>query len=354
LASKNDLFIAPGFFDNQVNGFAGISFSLGGSDLTLEGVEKVTHELWKHGVTTYLPTLTSNRQEVLVENFKILATSLQNEKLLGSIPGFHIEGPYINPKDGFRGAHPKQFIGLPNWDEFMEMYRASGEKILQVTLAPEMKGALDFITKCGQKNIIVALGHHDAPVDIVTSAIDCGAKIATHMGNGLANMIDRFKNPLWSQLADDRLLISIICDGFHLPDEMIQVFYKVKGVEKIILTSDATSFAGLPPGKYQTQTGETIVLREDGMLHQPATNQFYGSSFSISKGIGHVMKVTGCSLAEAVQMASTNPAKLYGLNDRGSLIPGKRADLILFRLEDFQIEIQKTWVKGELVYDAKR
>lgn len=107
---SEELIIAPEFFDNQVNGFAGVSFSLGGSDLTKEGIVKATSELWKKGVTTYLPTLTTNSQKVLVENFAILAKSLEDEKLLGSIPGFHLEGPYINPEDGYHGAHSKQFV----------------------------------------------------------------------------------------------------------------------------------------------------------------------------------------------------------------------------------------------------
>ncbi len=93
---NNKTYIAPGFFDNQVNGFAGVSFAFGESDLTKEGIDKATSELWKKGVTTYLPTLTTNRQEVLVRNFAILASSINDEKLRGSIPGFHLEGPYIN------------------------------------------------------------------------------------------------------------------------------------------------------------------------------------------------------------------------------------------------------------------
>ena len=348
-----EVYIAPGLIDNQVNGFAGVSFSLGGSELTSEGIEKATRELWKKGVTTYLPTLTTYSQDVLMKNFSVLAQAVKAENLLGSIPGFHLEGPYINPEDGYRGAHPKQFVRLPDWDEFMELYQASGKNILQVTLAPEMEGAMDFITNCSREGIVVALGHHNAPTEIVNAAIDRGAKIATHLGNGAANMINRHSNPFWSQLADERLLISIIGDSFHLLPEEIQVFYKVKGVEKTIITSDVTHYAALKPGEYQTQTGETIELTKDGMLRYPAQNVLYGSASPITTGVGYVMKVTGCSLADAIQMASTNPAKLYGLNDRGALEPGKRADLVLFTLKDFQVNIQKTWVNGELVYEAK-
>ncbi|EFK96997.1 N-acetylglucosamine-6-phosphate deacetylase [sediment metagenome] len=182
-------YIGPGLIDNQVNGFAGISFSLGGSQLSEGGIEIATRELWKKGVTTYLPTLTTNSQEILVKNLTQLAKSADNIELMGSIPGFHLEGPYINPEDGYCGAHPKRFVRLPDWNEFMELYKASGQKILQITLAPEMNGALDFISKCNQHGIVVALGHHNASAEIVTEAVNRGAIIATHFGNGVANMI---------------------------------------------------------------------------------------------------------------------------------------------------------------------
>ena len=355
LSDENSkLIIAPGFFDNQVNGFAGVSFSFGGSDLTTEGIETATRELWKKGVTTYLPTLTTNSQELLVKNFGILAESMDNENIRGSIPGFHLEGPYINPEDGYRGAHPKRFVRLPNWDEFMEMVTAANNHILQVTVAPEMEGVQEFIQKCTAQGITVAVGHHNANKEQLDQAVLNGAKISTHLGNGCANMINRHRNPLWPQLANDDLMISIICDGFHLLPEEIKTFYAVKGPEKTIITSDVTSYAALEPGEYTTQTGETIELTEEGMLRYPAQNVLYGSASPITKGVGHIMKVTGCTLADAVQMASTNPAKLYGLNDRGKLEPGKRADIVLFTLEDFQVNIQETWVKGKKVYENSK
>ena len=350
LSDSNKLFIAPGFFDNQINGFAGVSFAFGKSDLTEEGIEKATSELWKKGVTTYLPTLTTHSQDVLVKNFSILAQAVEGKNLKGSIPGFHLEGPYINPEDGFRGAHPKRYVRLPDWNEFMEMYKASGENILQVTVAPEMDGVQEFITKCTQKGITVAVGHHNANTKELNLAVKNGAKISTHLGNGCANMINRHRNPLWPQLANDDLMISIICDGFHLLPEEIQVFYKVKGADKTIITSDVTSYAALEPGEYITDTGETIELTKEGMLRYPAQNVLYGSASPITKGVGYIIEVTGCTLADAVRMASTNPARLYGLTDRGELKTGKRADVILFTLDDYKVDIRKTFVEGELVY----
>ncbi len=344
-------YIAPGFFDNQVNGFAGVSFAFGESDLTSEGIAKATRELWKCGVTTYLPTLTTNSREVLLRNFRLLAGALKDEKLLGAIPGFHLEGPFINPEDGFRGAHPKQFVRLPDWNEFQELNRAAGGKILQVTLAPEMQGAQEFIKKCTESGVVVAVGHHNANKGQLDLAVTNGAKISTHLGNGCANMISRHYNPFWPQLANDQLWISIICDGFHLLPEEVLVFYKIKGAGKTIITSDVTSYAALPPGTYTTQTGETIELTPEGKLHLPAQQVLYGSASPVTKGVGNIMKFTGCSLSDAIQMVSANPARLYHLDDRGTLEPGKRADLVMFTIDDYKLKIVRTFVKGDLVYE---
>ena len=153
---SENLYLAPGLIDNQVNGFAGVSFTFGGGELTPEGVKKATEALWETGVTTYLPTLTTNSNELLKKNFEVLAKAKDDPSLLGSIPGFHLEGPFISPVDGFRGAHPLRFVRKPDWNEFLELNKASGNNILQVTIAPETEGAFDFISKCTASGILVA------------------------------------------------------------------------------------------------------------------------------------------------------------------------------------------------------
>jgi N-acetylglucosamine-6-phosphate deacetylase len=348
------VYIAPGLFDNQVNGYKGVSFVDMGKELTPEGITLVTKSLWEKGVTTYLPTLTTNDKQIFIKNFALLAKAKQDPLLLGSIGGFHLEGPFISPVDGYRGAHPLKFVRKPDWNEFMELYEASGKNILQVTLAPEADGAPDFIAKCREKNIIVGLGHHNGSMKQITDAIDKGARIATHFGNGCANNINRHANPLWPQLSDDRLMISIIGDGFHLLPEEIRVFYKVKGPDKIIITSDVSPLGGLTPGRYLNVVGDTLELTPDGAVMYPAQKVLSGSGSALPKGVGNVMKVTGCTLAQAIQMASTNPAKFYGLKDRGELKTGMRADLILFTMDDFKMDIRKTIVAGEVVYQATK
>ncbi len=347
-------YIAPGLIDNQVNGFAGVSFCFAGGLLSKEGILKATSELWKIGVTSYLPTLTTNSEEVLSQNFTLLAETKNDKAILGSIVGYHLEGPYISSEDGYRGAHPLKYVRKPDWKEFMALYEASGRNILTVTIAPELDGAMEFIRKCTKLGIVVAIGHHNATKPVIDQAVMNGAKIATHLGNGCANMINRHVNPLWPQLANNQLMASIICDGFHLRDEEISVFYKVKGSEMTIITSDVTSYAGLPSGEYKNEEGETIELTKEGMLRYPAQNVLYGSASPISKGVARIIKVTGCQVSEAIMMASTNPAKLYGLTDRGSIEPGKRADIILFTIGESDLKIVKTYVSGNLVYEASK
>jgi len=363
LSEKNEhIFIAPGLIDIQINGYNSVSFSLAGAEgtleeggeLTISDVKKVTEGLWKEGITTYFPTLTTNSQDLLLKNIAILAKAKDEPTMMGSIAGFHLEGPYISGIDGYRGAHPKEHVRQPDWNEFLELYKASGEKILLVTLAPEVNNALKFIRKCREKGIIVSLGHQNGSSEIIKQAIDNGASMATHLGNGCAGLINRHLNPIWPQLADDRLMISFICDGFHLPPEIIQVFYKVKGADNIVITSDITSYAGMPPGEYQIKTGETIIKTPDGNLRfSGQEGGLYGSASPLNKGVGHIMKVTGCSLAKAIQMTTSNPARLLNLTDRGKLEPGKRADIILFTMDDFNMKIEQTIVAGKIVFKYK-
>jgi N-acetylglucosamine-6-phosphate deacetylase len=260
-----------------------------------------------------------------------------------------MEGPYISPVDGYRGAHPLRWVRPPDWEEFLQYYEASGEKILQVSMAPEVQGARDFQRKCRERGIRIALAHHNGPADVIKAAIDEGAVISTHLGNGCANMIHRHENPLWPQLADDRLMASIIVDGFHLRPEEVRVFFKVKGPDRIVATSDVTEFAGMPAGEYEVD-GETVVMTADGMLKLPSQDVLYGASLPLRTGIGNLMRFTNCSLAEAIHAMTRNPARLYGLNDRGELAPGKRADLIVFNFEKGRAEIKETYLAGELVY----
>lgn len=347
---SNNLFIAPGLIDNQINGYVNVDFS--GNNLSLHDLITAAKAIWKDGVTSFLPTLVTNSNENLLRNFRILDETIRNDKQLSeSIPGFHLEGPYISPDEGFRGAHSPKYIRKPSFDEFMRYQEAAGGRIIQITIAPELEGAMDFISSCSKAGVIVAIGHTNASADQILQAVECGAKLSTHLGNGCANLINRHKNPLWPQLANDQLTPSIIADGHHLTPEEIRVFYKVKGSDSIILTSDVIFLAGMAPGKYSFLESE-VNLTSEGMIINTELNCLAGAFFPLKKGVENIMNFTGCSLTKAINMASGNVARIYGLSNRGTLDQGKRADIIQFERNRNEFMIRKTFLNGKSVFEA--
>lgn len=341
------LFVSPGLIDNQTNGYAGIDFSH--ETFTPEGMRKAVMALWKDGTTSFLPTLITGSNSDLLRNFKILGGLREDPELLGSIPGFHLEGPYLSKEPGFYGCHPVEHLRNPSIEEFLQYQEAAQQKIIQVTLSPELEGAMDFIHWCRNNGVSVSIGHTNATTAVINIAVESGARLSTHLGNGCANMINRHKNPIWPQLANDLLTPSIIADGHHLLPEEVKVIFKVKGPDNMILTSDVNHLIGMTPGRY-FYMGSEVILTEDGLVKNPRLNCLAGASFPLRKGVETMMNYTGCSLGNAIKMASENVAKVYGLKDRGTLDPGKRADFILFEKMGNQIIIRQTWVKGVRVY----
>ena len=347
LINGNPVYIAPGFIDDQINGYAGIDFS--GEDFSSDSFYKAAKEIWKSGVTTFLPTLVTNSADLLLDNFRKMAAACRKYDILSeSVAGFHLEGPYISPVEGYRGCHPAEYIHNPSWEEFMYFQEAAEGRIIQVTVAPELEGAMDFIKKCYNEGITVALGHTAANAQQITEAVDKGARISTHLINGCANMIHRHRNPLWAQLADDRLRPSVIADGLHLLSEELKVILKVKGHKNMILVSDVIFLSGMPPGNYRF-LGSDVTLTGDGMLIDVRENCLAGASFPLRYGVENMPRLSGCSLPEAIDMASVNVARILNLNDRGMLAAGKRADMLLFTKDNDTLRIKEVWIKGHPV-----
>jgi len=347
-STDSDIFIAPGFIDNQINGCVGVDFS--SATLTAKDVHKATKRMLRTGVTSYMPTIITSSPEIMLRNCAVISQAAQDNKVGDSIIGIHLEGPYISPEDGFRGAHNLKWVRRPDWDELQRVNEAAGGLVRQVTLAPEWDGAIDFIERCTLNGITIALGHHNGTKEQIYAAVDAGARISTHLGNGLANKIHRHDNPMWPQLAEDRLTASMIGDGFHLRPEELKVFFRIKGRDNIILTSDITLLSGMPPGIYDMD-GVDIELLKNGLIRMPSQDVLAGASLPQSVGVGNMMKHAGCTLAEAVHMAGRNQARLFGLTDRGELTPGKRADIVAFKLVDKKLDIVGTFSAGDKVGD---
>ncbi len=342
------LIVAPGLIDDQINGYVNVDFS--GAGLSLNDITTAASAIRAGGVTTFVPTMITGSNELLISNLKLMDQACVSDNFISkSVPGIHLEGPYISAEEGYRGCHPLKYIHNPSWEEFVTFQEAAGGRIIQVTVAPELKGAMDFINRCSRAGIVVSIGHTAASAELVSEAVDNGAVLSTHLGNGCANMIHRHRNPLWAQLANDDLTISIIADGLHLLPEEMQVFYRVKGPDNIILVSDVIYLAGMNPGKYSF-LGAEVVLTEEGMLLNPELNCLAGASFPLKKGVENMMKLTGCTLPQSVNMASVNVARILNLYDRGDLAIGKRADLMLFELDKYSIHVRNVWLNGIPVF----
>jgi N-acetylglucosamine-6-phosphate deacetylase len=319
--------VAPGLFDLQVNGCDGKSFN--SVALTAEDVAHVVRVLRRHGVTGLCPTLVTNSAEALLHGFTTLRRSNEADAdVRRAVGALHLEGPYISAEDGPRGAHPKAHVRPPDWDEFRRFQDAAGGLIRLVTLAPEHDGALAFIEKLNAAGVVVALGHTAASGARIRDAVRAGARLSTHLGNGAHAMLPRHDNYVWEQLACDELWASVICDGHHLPPAVLRCVVRVKTPARTILTCDASSLAGLPPGRY-VEWGQPFDVLPEGKVVVPGTAYLAGSAVFTDACVALAPRLCGVRLAEALDMAGANPRALLGLPPR-RLSPGHPADLILF------------------------
>ena len=324
------VWIAPSFFDVQINGCLGIGFNA--PDLTPEGVRTVTAECRRHGIGSFLPTVITDGFEAIQQSLTTLARALDRDTHLArSIPGFHLEGPYLSGEDGPRGAHPKVHARDPDWDEFRRWQDAAIGRIRMVTLAPERTGAIAMIERLTASGVVVALGHTAASASQIRDAISAGARTSTHLGNGAHAVLPRHPNYIWEQLAADELWASVIADGHHLPAAVVKCITRVKTPERLLLTCDAGSLAGLPPGRYRDWGTELEVL-PGGKIVVPGTPYLAGSGCFTDLCVGNMTRMAGVSLKEAVEMAAVRPRELLGL-PVPRIESGEVADLALFDWE---------------------
>jgi N-acetylglucosamine-6-phosphate deacetylase len=319
--------LALALFDLQINGCDGISFN--SPRLTADDIHHVVGVCRAHGIAGMCPTLITNAAEALLHGFATLRRVCEEDSNLArAMPAFHLEGPYISPDDGPRGAHPLHHVRPPDWNEFRHFQDAAGGRIRLVTLAPEHAGALPFIEKLTDSGVVVALGHTAATPAVIRDAITAGARLSTHLGNGSHAVLPRHDNYLWEQLASDELWASVIADGHHLPPAVLRCILRVKTPARTILTCDASSIAGLPPGRYRQWDQEFEVL-PTGKIVVPGTPFLAGAGVFTDTCVGHILSLGEVSLPDAVDMASARPRQLLGLEPQ-PLQVGAAADLILF------------------------
>lgn len=322
--------VAPSWFDIQVNGCHGISFN--SESLTAEEIRRVADVCRAHGTGGFCPTLITGSTAALAHGFATLAGACDSDaELARTIPAFHLEGPYIAAEDGPRGAHPREHVRPPDWDEFRRWQDAAGGRIRLVTLAPEQVGALRFIERLAVAGVVVSIGHTAATPDCIRDAVKAGARLSTHLGNGAHATLPRHPNYIWEQLASDELWASVIADGHHLPAAVLKSILRVKTPARTILISDASSLAGLPPGRYPIW-GNEFEVRPEGRVVLPGTGFLAGAAVFLDACVSHVLKLGLVELRDAVEMASIRPRQLLGLPIPG-FEAGAPADLVFFKEE---------------------
>lgn len=345
--SADDRFLAPGFIDIQVNGYAGVDY--GDPSLPHGEISRSIQTLLKTGLTRMFPTVITGSPDDMLGALKNLYRAKQEIDEAAVIEGIHVEGPYIGPEDGPRGAHPRKWVRPPDLDEWARWRDATHGLIRLVTLSPHWPEAPRYIEALTSEGVTVSIGHTDATTEQLDAAVCAGATLSTHLGNGAHTILRRHPNYIWDQLADDRLAADFIVDGIHLQSAFLKVALRAKTVDRSILVTDAAAPAGAPPGRYKLGEQEVDNL-PDGRVVLAGLDKLAGSSLRMDRGVENLMQLAGLSLRDAIQLATVNPARVTNIaNRQKGLVEGDRADFIVFRYDEDagKIEIEETYVDGQ-------
>ncbi len=341
-----DCLVTEGFLDIQVNGFATVDFNR--PELTATELTRATQAMWRSGVTRFLPAvITAPVKNMLATLAAIAGARHEAPSLRRAIPGIHLEGPFLAPEDGPRGAHPADSIRDPDWDLFERFQEAAHGLIRFVTLAPERPGAIGLIARLRKAGVMVGIGHSDAKEADIDRAVEAGAQISCHLGNGAHAVLPRHRNYIQKQLATDALMASLIVDGHHLPSYVVKNMFRCKGLDRVILITDAMAAASAPPGEYRL--GDVLAeVGPDGYVRLPGTPYLAGSALTMDRAIDNAVRFAGLSLEDALPLASRQPRRLF-TDLGGGVVPGERADLVILR-EGPPLTVVATIVEGEVVY----
>ncbi|MGC3954394.1 MAG: amidohydrolase family protein [Propionicimonas sp.] len=321
-------FLLPGLVDLQVNGFAGIDLNADG--VSAAEVEAICVALAGQGTTGFLPTVITGPPRRMLTGIRAVRAAVEAGGLARQLVlGIHLEGPFISAGEGMRGAHDPDWIRDPDLAELDEWRRAAGDLPLLITLAPERKGAPAFIRAAVERSVTVAIGHCLPTVEQCRAAIDAGARLATHLGNGLPAQLPRHPNHLWTLLADDRVQAGLIADGDHLPVDTFVSMVRAKSPARCHLVSDSAALAHCPPGEYLSPIGGRVTVAAGGSLRMTGTPYLAGSGRTLLECVHWALRHAPLPAADLVAMASRYPAQRVAAAGRGVLAVGARADLLV-------------------------
>lgn len=315
--------LAPGYVDVHVHGGGG--FDLMRSDA--EAIAGTARYLARHGVTSFLATTVTTAWATTLETV---------ERLAQAGDGIHLEGPFLSPKR--RGVHPEAELLLPTRERLEALWDRAQGRIRLITIAPELEGATDFIAAASGRGICVSLGHSDATLAEARAGLGAGARHVTHTFNAMRPLHQREPGLLGLALSQADLSAEIIADGIHVAPELAAMFFRLKAPGKAVLVSDGISASGRGDGQFMLGTLKVTVeggcCRHEGVLA--------GSVLTLDHAVRNAIKFGGLDLANAVRMATLNPAELVGLKSKGRLETGMDADvLVLSERGDVQAVFQQ-------------
>jgi N-acetylglucosamine-6-phosphate deacetylase len=340
LVDFHDAILAPGFFDIHIHGGAGIDLMRA----PVSELPRLGRFLTQHGVTGYFPTTVAAPLDATCAALERLADAIESPEPGNGVHvqarplGIHLEGPFLSHKR--RGVHPPEYLVEPTVPIFDRLWQAARGHVTMITIAPEIRGAIDVIAEAATRNVCVSIGHSDAQLTTARDAVTAGARHATHTFNAMRPLDHREPGIIGEVLSDDSITADLIADGIHVSPEVVKVFLHSKGRERAVLITDAISATGMPDGRYQLGPIEVDV--KDGKC--TSNGSLAGSVLTMDRAVRNVTKFSDWSLRDAVRAATFNPARAVGLTKtHGVLMAGANAD---FTVLNSSGEVLKTIVGG--------
>ena len=340
-------YVSPGFIDIHTHGAGGADYM----DGTLEAYLTAARMSARHGATLVYPTTLTSSNEVLFDTFDLYEQAVAANTEGAAFGGLHLEGPYFNPKQA--GAQDPRYLRNPQPEDYLEILSRSNN-IARWSFSPELDGAPEFAAELSKRGIIAAAGHTDATFEQCDEAYKNGCSLITHFYSCISTIIRknsyRTAGVMEYGYYQDGIAVEIIADGHHVPSSLLHLIVKVKGVDNVVLVTDSMRGAGMPEGPSilgGLADGQECIV-ENGVAKLLDRSGFAGSVCTADRLVRTMITIGGCTLEQAVQMVSLNPARVMGVADRkGSLEVGKDADIVIF---GDNVEVFATIVSGRKVY----
>ncbi len=341
------LYVSPGFIDMHTHGAGGADFMDGTVDAYLTAARM--HAV--HGTTLLYPTTLTSTNEALFASFETYRKAEEMNTDGARFGGMHLEGPYFSPV--YAGAQDPRYLRNPRPEEYLEILDRC-PALARWSFAPELEGAEEFAAELKKRGIVASIGHTNATFQECDAAYKSGADLMTHFYSCMSTVSRRnafrYAGTIEYGYIQDGMNLEIIADGIHVPQDLLHLLLKIKGVERLALVTDSMRAAGMPEGPSilgPFSDGQEVIV-EDGVAKLMDKSAFAGSVATADRLVRTMVQIAGCSITDAVRMITENPARIMGISDRkGSLKAGMDADLVIF---DENINVRNTIIEGKIVY----